>query len=76
MSIGENIKKIRKEKGLKQKDMASDMEVVQSYISQVENNKTTPTPKFIKLFCLQYGVEKSDIYENMPSKEDGGSNGE
>lgn len=61
MSIGENIKKMRKEKGLNQKDIAKEMEATQSYISQIENGKTIPNKRFIKLFCLQYGVDKNSL---------------
>lgn len=61
MNIGENIKRIRKEKGMKQSDIARDMQISQSYISQVENGKTIPTSRFIKLFCLQYEVDEKSI---------------
>lgn len=55
-SIGEQIRKIRQEKGLKQKDVAKELEISQSYISLVENGKTIPTKRFLKLFCLQYKI--------------------
>ena len=55
-SIGEQIRKIRKEKGLKQRNVAKELEVSQSYISLVENGKTIPTKRFVKLFCLQYKI--------------------
>lgn len=56
INIGEQIKKIRQEKSLKQIDIARDLEVSQSYISLVENGKTIPTRRFLKLFCLQYEI--------------------
>ena len=48
LDAGKIIKNIRKEKGLRQKDRGQAMTVEQSYISQVENGKTVPTPMFIK----------------------------
>ena len=39
------------------------MTVEQSYISQVENGKTVPTPMFIKLFCLTFSVNEEQFHE-------------
>ena len=61
MNIGKKMKLIRVEKGLKQIDMAREMETTQSYISQVENGVIIPNARFIKLFCLQYGVDKDSL---------------
>lgn len=57
MNIGMKIKRIRIDKGMKQKDIARDLETTQSYISQIENGRTIPTKRFIKLFCLKYGID-------------------
>lgn len=48
---------------MKQIEVAKDLETCQSYISMVENGRTVPTARFIKLFCLQYGVEKDCLAE-------------
>ena len=45
------------------KDIAHAMTVEQSYISQVENGKTVPTPMFIKLFCLTFSVNEEQFHE-------------
>lgn len=63
MSIGENLRKIRKEMGMRQVDVANDMEISQSYISSVECGKTMPTPRFVKLFCLLYKADENSIVE-------------
>ena len=63
LDAGKIIKNIRKEKGLRQKDIAHAMTVGQSYISQVENGKTVPTPMFIKLFCLTFSVNEEQFHE-------------
>lgn len=39
MNIGDNIKKIRKEKGLKQTDFANLLNISQSYLSDLENSR-------------------------------------
>lgn len=60
-TIGQVIKTVRKQKGLKQIDVAKEMTVSQSYISQIENEVTAPTSMFIKLFCLQYSIDEKTI---------------
>lgn len=67
--IGKKIKKIRKEMGMKQKDISRDLEVSQSYISEVENGKEIPTKRFIKLFCLQYGISEDELMVGNKSPE-------
>jgi len=56
MSIGERIKMIRKESGLKQIDFAKRVLVTSSYISKVESNKEIPSDIFVKLIALEFNV--------------------
>ncbi len=69
MDIGEKMKVIRKEKGLKQADVARDLETSQSYISAVENGRTVPTARFIKLFFLQYKAELAELEVRLEDKK-------
>nr|WP_228480545.1 helix-turn-helix transcriptional regulator [Staphylococcus aureus] len=39
MNIGDNIKKIRKEKNITQSELAKSLEISQSYLSDLENNR-------------------------------------
>ena len=59
MKTGDIIKNVRREKGIRQEDVAKAMAVGQPYISMVENNRIIPTPMFIKLFCLTFSVDES-----------------
>ena len=59
--IGETLRVVRKQRGLTQKDLAQTMAVSQSYICQVETGHTTPSPMFIKLFCLQYSIDERPL---------------
>lgn len=43
MNLGETIKKIRKDKGIKQLQLAEDCSITQSYLSNIEANKKEPT---------------------------------
>ncbi len=59
----EVLKTVRKQNNLKQKDIAKAMTVSQSYISQIENGNTTPTPMFIKLFVHIYKKDNDTLRE-------------
>jgi transcriptional regulator with XRE-family HTH domain len=41
--LGENLKRIRTEKGISQGDIARNLGVSRGYISNIENGKTNPT---------------------------------
>lgn len=47
MTIGENIRKIRKSKGLTMKDIANKLEITEQAISQYERNIRIPNTKLI-----------------------------
>lgn len=61
MGIGGRMKEIRKEKGLTQADVSRNLMVSQSYISSVECGNEMPNARFVKLFCLQYGVDEAEL---------------
>lgn len=42
MNLGEAIRDIRKQKGLKQKDLATAVGITHTYLSSVENGKNEP----------------------------------
>jgi len=41
--LGENLKRIRTEKGISQGDIARALEMDKSFVSNIENGKTNPT---------------------------------
>jgi transcriptional regulator with XRE-family HTH domain len=41
--LGQNLKRIRTEKGISQGDIARELDVSRGYISTIENGKTNPT---------------------------------
>ena len=43
MLIGENIKQLRTDRGLTQKDFAKETGISRSYLSDLENNRKSPT---------------------------------
>ncbi len=67
MTIGENIRKIRKEKGLTQKELGERLGITQSAIGQFENDKTCPTVITILRIADALNVEFSDITGKYPT---------
>ena len=70
MSIGENIKKIRKEKGITQKELGKMLGVSQSAIGQFENDKSNPKIETIVKIANALDVNVSclintDEYNNL-----------
>lgn len=48
MDLGNTLKKLRKEKGLKQNEFAAICEITQAYLSQIENNSKQPNLSTLK----------------------------
>lgn len=61
MNIGENIKKIRIEKGLTRTDLAKFLKVSDSTISRYENNKREPSIDTLGLIADFLGVDILDL---------------
>ena len=61
MSIGENIKKIRKDKGLQQKQVALELNVDQSNYNKIENGKREPSIDLLNKLANLFGVSVDDI---------------
>lgn len=49
MDLGQTIKSIRKQKGLKQNQFAELCEITQAYLSQIENNLKEPNLSTLKV---------------------------
>lgn len=56
MSLGERIRKIRKDCALTQNEFAERMLVSASYISKVEAGKEIPSDIFLKLMSLEFNI--------------------
>lgn len=61
MTIGENIKRIRKERGLTQKELGELLDMTQSAIGQFENDKTSPKTDTIEKIASALGVSPSEL---------------
>ena len=56
MNLGENIKRIRKEKGLQQKQVALELGVDQSNYNKIENGKREPSVTILQKLADLFGV--------------------
>ncbi len=59
--IGDNIRKLREEKGLSQLDLAKKLNVSDRTISSWEVNRTEPKISMIEALCIALRCQKSDI---------------
>lgn len=64
MEVGENIKRIRKEKGLKQKDLAEALSVSEVMISQWENGSRNPKQSTLIKIAKALDVHLKDLLDS------------
>ena len=65
MNIGDNIKRIRTEKGIQQKKMASDLGLNQSNYSKIENGKREPSIELINKLSEYLEVSVNDLFNEQ-----------
>jgi Predicted transcriptional regulators len=65
MTTGQNIKKIRKEKGLTQRELADILETTQQNLAQYENDKRNPKIETIEKIADALNVSIRDIKEDL-----------
>ncbi len=70
MTIGENIRRIRKEKGITQKELGERLKMTQSAIGQFENDKTSPKKDTIEKIASALGVNPSELMKGDSIWED------
>ena len=64
MNIGETLKKLRKQNGLKQAEVALYLGVDQSLLAKIESNERTISSTNLAKLCALYGVEIDSLNEN------------
>ena len=60
-TIGERIREARKRKGLSQDELASKIDVNRSYLSLVENGKSSPTFDFLHKIASGLSLTEQDL---------------
>ncbi len=67
MTIGDNIKKIRKDKKLTQEQLAKKMNISRSHLSDIENNRYNPSYKTLEM--LSNKLDVSMLYLTTGNKQ-------
>ena len=63
MSIGENIKKFRKEKNMMQEDLAQILNISHATVSSWEVGRTEPKMGMVERLCEIFECEKSELID-------------
>lgn len=61
--LGNNLKRIRKEKGISQGDIVRSLGMDRAFISNIENGKTNPTLATIAKLAKALGVSVGELME-------------
>lgn len=65
MTIGERIKKVRKEKNLTQQALATKLSTTQNAIARYETNRVTPSAAVISLICRTFHIREEWLREGI-----------
>ena len=68
MSVGENIKRLRKQRGLTQEQLADKVNVVRSTVTQWESGWSQPRMGKVNLLSQIFGVDPSEIVDDPSTK--------
>lgn len=61
--LSENMRRLRKEKGLSQEELAARCDLHRTYISLVERKQRTPTLDAIEIIAAGLGVSPFDLFK-------------
>lgn len=65
MTIGENIRRIRKSKEMTQKDLAAKLETTPQNLAQYENGKRNPKPETLQKIADALGTTVSELTDTI-----------
>ncbi len=61
-NYGERLRKLRKERGLTQEEVALRAEITTSYYGQLERGTANPTVAMLERICFVMGISITDIF--------------
>ena len=64
MKFGQNLKHIRKRMNMTQEELATKMEISQSYLSDIENGRKNPSIKTVKKLADGLGVSVNELFND------------
>jgi len=68
--IGEALRLLRIFNGYKSAELAKKLDISQSYVSEIENNKKQPTMEILDRYANVFGMKKSTLLLFAESLED------
>ena len=63
--LGDELRKAREAAGFTQERLAFEAELDRTYISQLENNKKSPTLDVLFRICQALGIRASELIEHV-----------
>jgi transcriptional regulator with XRE-family HTH domain len=67
ITLGDKIKKIREERGLSQKEVASSVDIDRGQYSRIETNKVEPTLSTLEKVAKAFGIDVEDFFKKEAS---------
>ncbi|MGM9929649.1 MAG: helix-turn-helix domain-containing protein [Bacillus sp. (in: firmicutes)] len=64
-TIGNELRNMRKTKNLQVKDVAQDVGVSSTYISEIERNNKVPSNELIEKMAVVYSMEQKQLYKGF-----------
>lgn len=69
MNFGEKVKQLRAERNLTQPQLAQAIGIEQSYLSKLENDKSTPSADIFQAILKAFGVDVATFLEGVDEKQ-------
>jgi transcriptional regulator with XRE-family HTH domain len=66
--LGEELRRARDEAGLSQEEVAARAEIDRSYLSQLENDKKSPTLDLLFRVCKAIGIKTSTLVARVEKR--------
>lgn len=67
--LGDELRKVRQEANLTQEELSYAAEIDRTYISQLENNRKSPTVDVLFRLCKALGVSASEVIARVERSE-------
>ena len=67
-ALARNVRRLRKEKGWTQDELAAKLKVEQMAVSLIENNRSNPTLETLEAVAACLGVRFIDLFETRHTK--------
>ena len=67
MAIGDRLKALREERGLRQKELAEKCDLTPSLISQIESNKLTPSVSTLGRIAKALSIPVGRLFDQIPN---------